>query len=551
MVFLNYSTMQMVAKVVYYGPGLCGKTTNLKEIYRKTSSKSRGEMVSLETETDRTLFFDLLPMDVGVIGGFKTKFQLYTVPGQVFYNSTRKLVLRGVDGIVFVADSQVPMMEANQSSLENLQENLQELGLDIQEIPLVFQYNKRDLPNITPSEELNQSLNFLNRPFIEASALQGLGVFETLKEISKQTLLKLRAKALGKELQNNQKPVSLTVRGDHQKLKNEIKDESGQGKLQVEAENTVIKTAEMEASKAETMPHEVSFEAYSNDMEDTLDNSGMQDNVAEDASLPDVGPSEKVEDSSPAESGEEPEEKVEAEGEPSLASLGLDFSEEDFDDEDSLDLDEFEGLDDSLGDLDLDEEEGPDTVSEPVPDQFEVPEDSLEEISAPQTLETAETEASEPAEEAPVATADQEPAEPRPTEAAEAETAHPVARDEDRSPPREKPGPAKKRALSSTLKELESIASQVTGKPAKSSGSEASVDSLLSSLVADTGKKKARLERVQMTAPGPIDRAQLNCVLLDKADNVVHTQLLKVTPQAVAPGRYQVRVLVDIEVEEP
>ena len=141
MVFFNYATMQMAAKIVYYGPGLCGKTTNLHVIYSRTAPGSRGEMVSLETETDRTLFFDLLPIDVGVIGGFKTRLQLYTVPGQVFYNTTRKLVLKGVDGVVFVADSQVPMLEANRESLRNLRENLAEIGLKLDDIPLVIQYN--------------------------------------------------------------------------------------------------------------------------------------------------------------------------------------------------------------------------------------------------------------------------------------------------------------------------------------------------------------------------------------------------------------------------
>ena len=153
MVFFNYATMQMAAKIVYYGPGLCGKTTNLHHIYAKTSPQSRGEMVSLETETDRTLFFDLLPIDVGVIGGFKTRLQLYTIPGQVFYNTTRKLVLKGVDGIVFVADSQKAMLDANLESFKNLRENLAEIGLSIDEIPLVLQLNKRDLPNIAPADD--------------------------------------------------------------------------------------------------------------------------------------------------------------------------------------------------------------------------------------------------------------------------------------------------------------------------------------------------------------------------------------------------------------
>src|SRR5687768_14453059 len=146
--------MQMTAKVVYYGPGLCGKTTNLQFIHHRTAPKSRGEMVSLETETDRTLFFDLLPLEVGVIGGMKVRLQLYTVPGQVFYNATRKLVLKGVDGIVFVADSQAAMLDANVDSLKNLRENLAEIGLDLDDIPVVLQLNKRDLPNVAEVESM-------------------------------------------------------------------------------------------------------------------------------------------------------------------------------------------------------------------------------------------------------------------------------------------------------------------------------------------------------------------------------------------------------------
>jgi signal recognition particle receptor subunit beta len=197
MVFFNYSTMQMAAKVVYYGPGLCGKTTNLHYIYGHTTSDSRGEMVSLETETDRTLFFDLLPLDVGSIAGFNTRIQLYTVPGQVFYNTTRKLVLKGVDGVVFVADSQRAMLQANMDSFRNLEENLTEMGLSVDTLPLVLQYNKRDLSDIYSVDELNQALNRQGWPFFEASAVAGQGVFETLKGISKHTLLALK-KRLGR-----------------------------------------------------------------------------------------------------------------------------------------------------------------------------------------------------------------------------------------------------------------------------------------------------------------------------------------------------------------
>jgi signal recognition particle receptor subunit beta len=193
-VFINYTTMQMTAKIVYYGPGLCGKTTNLQYIHQKTASKSRGEMISLETETDRTLFFDLLPLDVGIIGGMKVRLQLYTVPGQVFYNATRKLVLKGVDGVVFVADSQVAAFDANVESYRNLEVNLAEMGLAPDETPLVFQYNKRDIRNIVPVDKLNEVLNARARPFFEAAALHGIGVFETLKAISRLSLGAVRSK---------------------------------------------------------------------------------------------------------------------------------------------------------------------------------------------------------------------------------------------------------------------------------------------------------------------------------------------------------------------
>ena len=195
MVFFNWATMQMAAKIVYYGPGLCGKTSNLSYIYAKTSPNSRGEMVSLETESDRTLFFDLLPIEVGTIGGFKTRLQLYTVPGQVFYNTTRKLVLKGVDGLVFVADSQRPMRDANLESFASLVENLKEFGLEPSEIPIVLQFNKRDLSNILTIDELNADLNpDGSYPFQEASAVNGDGVITTLKEITKITLKHLKSR---------------------------------------------------------------------------------------------------------------------------------------------------------------------------------------------------------------------------------------------------------------------------------------------------------------------------------------------------------------------
>ncbi len=211
MAFFNYSRMQLAAKIVYYGPGLCGKTTNLQYIYKKTADNSRGEMVSLETATDRTLFFDLLPLEVGSIAGFKTRIQLYTVPGQVFYNTTRKLVLKGVDGVVFVADSQRPMHQANIDSLNNLAENLTGMGLSLDAIPLVLQFNKRDLTEISTIDELNEALNRHNWLHQESSATTGSGVFETLKSVSRLTLLEL-AKRLEYEAGGPRRPTRPPVR---------------------------------------------------------------------------------------------------------------------------------------------------------------------------------------------------------------------------------------------------------------------------------------------------------------------------------------------------
>jgi signal recognition particle receptor subunit beta len=209
-VFFNYTTMQMTAKIVYYGPGLCGKTTNLHWIHHKTAPGSRGDMVSLETETDRTLFFDLLPLEVGVIGNLKVRLQLYTVPGQVFYNATRKLVLKGVDGIVFVADSQQAAQDANVESMGNLHENLSELGLTLDQVPFVLQYNKRDIRNIVPVEAMNRALNPLKAPEFEAAALHGIGVFETLKAISKQAIGQIRKK-IAEETRRRPEPPAAAV----------------------------------------------------------------------------------------------------------------------------------------------------------------------------------------------------------------------------------------------------------------------------------------------------------------------------------------------------
>ena len=185
MVSINYAFKEIISKIVYYGPGLSGKTTNLQHVFKKVPKDTRGELISLATDADRTLYFDFLPVNVGNIRGFQVKFQLYTVPGQVYYNATRKLVLRGVDGLVFVADSQLDKMDENAESLKNLQENLTEYGYNLEEIPFVIQYNKRDLPNIATIEQLQQQLNPMNIPYFEAVATNGSGVFATLKAISK------------------------------------------------------------------------------------------------------------------------------------------------------------------------------------------------------------------------------------------------------------------------------------------------------------------------------------------------------------------------------
>lgn len=197
MVLFNHATREMTAKIVYYGPGLCGKTTNLMVIFDKLDPKSKGKMLSLATKTDRTLFFDLLPVDIGKVGPFNLKIQLYTVPGQVFYNETRKLVLRGADSVVFVADSQPAMTEANRESFANLLENLEENQIDPNDTPIVIQFNKRDLPGVLSVEKLQESLSFEGYPYTEASAIKGEGVMETFKLISKLTAKHLFARLKG------------------------------------------------------------------------------------------------------------------------------------------------------------------------------------------------------------------------------------------------------------------------------------------------------------------------------------------------------------------
>ena len=195
MTFINYVAREINCKIVYYGPGLGGKTTNLQYIYQITSVENKGKLISLATETERTLFFDFLPIDLGQIRGFRTRFHLYTVPGQVFYDSSRKLILKGVDGVVFVADSQEERVDANLESISNLGQNLKEHGFDLEKIPYVLQLNKRDLPSAMPLEDMKQQLLVKGEPVIEAVSTQGVGVLTTLKAVARQVLVELRKSA--------------------------------------------------------------------------------------------------------------------------------------------------------------------------------------------------------------------------------------------------------------------------------------------------------------------------------------------------------------------
>ncbi|NLI97347.1 GTPase domain-containing protein [bacterium] len=190
MALINYATKEINVKIVYYGPGLGGKTSNLRWIYSKLDQSTKGKMITLATEMDRTLFFDFLPVDLGSVRGFQTRFHLYTVPGQVFYNASRRIILRGADGIIFVADSQRERKEDNIESLQNLKENLASFNLKLSDSPYVMQYNKRDLPNIMTVPEMEEFLNSEKVPYFEAVATQGIGVFETLKEIAKMVIRK-------------------------------------------------------------------------------------------------------------------------------------------------------------------------------------------------------------------------------------------------------------------------------------------------------------------------------------------------------------------------
>ena len=316
MVFFNYATMQMAAKIVYYGPGLCGKTTNLHHIYTKTSPGSRGEMVSLETETDRTLFFDLLPIDVGVIGGFKTRLQLYTVPGQVFYNTTRKLVLKGVDGIVFVADSQLPMLDANVESLKNLRENLAEIGVNLDELPLVLQLNKRDLPNVAPVETMLDAMDPERRlEYVEAIATTGVGVFETLKQISKLTLRTLRRRMTGDE------PVRPSAPAARTSAQFRVRDENSRTSAQTVSVPDIAQAVAEEVAP-EPPPSQPAFDADATIAATNLDRHTLASAPADDAvtgeapAAPAAEPEPQPREPAPSPAEAEREPAAEAEREP-------------------------------------------------------------------------------------------------------------------------------------------------------------------------------------------------------------------------------------------
>jgi len=231
MAFVNYTTKSLAIKVVYYGPGLSGKTTNLRYIYSKMDEESRGDLLCLETPIERTLFFDLLPIKAGMIHDFRIHFQLMTVPGQVFYGASRKSVLKGADGIVFVADSQIPLLDANLENFDGLRKNLLEYNVDLNFIPLVFQYNKRDLDNLIPVETFNSLLNPLKLPYLESAAVHGDGVFETLKAIAKITVPYVREKVFGekaepeKEEQEERQRIVELAEKDREKLKEEAKED--------------------------------------------------------------------------------------------------------------------------------------------------------------------------------------------------------------------------------------------------------------------------------------------------------------------------------------
>lgn len=255
MAFVNYATKNIAVKIVYYGPGLSGKTTNLRYIYIRLDPDSRGDLICLETDTERTIFFDLLPIKAGQIGDFKIHFQLMTVPGQVFYEASRKSVLKGADGIVFVADSQIPLLDANLENFDGLRRNLLEHDIDMNFIPMVFQYNKRDLDNLIPVETFNNLLNPRRLPYIESSAINGVGVIETLKEISRLTVPVVKRKIFGEkriEVEMEEEEVKKEAR---EEVEEEVREEEVQ-EVRVELEKPAEEIIEEERKEVREKPTE-------------------------------------------------------------------------------------------------------------------------------------------------------------------------------------------------------------------------------------------------------------------------------------------------------
>ncbi len=264
MVTFNYQAKEVAVKIVYYGPGLCGKTTTLQYIYSSLPQENKGKMISLATQTDRTLFFDFLPIQLGKLKGLETKIQLYTVPGQVFYNQTRKLVLKGADGIVFVADSQEGMLEANKESLNNLIANLESLGMNLKDIPHVMQYNKRDLPNLIDIDTLNRELNIYNVPYFETSAITGEGVVETLKEIVRLTLTNITDKY----------NVEIEYMVDEEETKGSLEADKTKDSKQSKPANEEISASEISAEDLEEMDTDINFSV---DFDDGVIGEGIGD----------------------------------------------------------------------------------------------------------------------------------------------------------------------------------------------------------------------------------------------------------------------------------
>lgn len=245
MAFINYPGKKIAVKIVYYGPGLSGKTTNLKYIFSKIDPRSRGDFICLETDAERTYFFDLLPIKAGLVRDFQVQFSLLTVPGQVFYEASRRSALKGVDGIVFVADSQVPLLDSNLESFDGMRKNLLSHDIDLPTLPLVFQYNKRDLDNLIPIETFNNLLNPDKRPFIEASAINGEGVFETLRDIAKVTIPTVKKKVFGDD----------SVKGDTKKM--ELSFETEENPNPVEVTKVKVESQENMEKKVEELSEEM------------------------------------------------------------------------------------------------------------------------------------------------------------------------------------------------------------------------------------------------------------------------------------------------------